>query len=253
MDWIWPDASRWPRSAGLPSRRMRHGAAVAALGVAAALAQATPADGAGKGAPASTTAAAGRTPAVAAAPSGPAAAATRTAAATDAQPARDGACPALLDRRFPRLQDERPQDLCQYGGKVVVVVNTASYCGFTPQYKGLEALDRRYRARGLVVLGFPTNDFGAQEPGSNRDIAAFCENTFGVQFPMFAKSTVKGPQANPLFEDLAQRTGARPGWNFHKYLIGRDGETVRSYSSRVTPEDPGFLADLERLLGAPSR
>ena len=251
MDWIRPDASRWSPSGGLPPRRLWHEAALAALGMAAALA-AAPAAGAGERAAASTTADAGRTPAVAAAPS-PAAAATRTAAATDAQPARDGACPPLLDRRFPRLQDEKPQHLCQYGGKVVVVVNTASYCGFTPQYKGLEALDRRYRARGLVVLGFPTNDFGAQEPGSNRDIAAFCENTFGVQFPMFAKSTVQGPQANPLFEDLAQRTGARPGWNFHKYLIGRDGETVRSYSSRVTPEDPRFLADLERLLDAPSR
>ena len=162
------------------------------------------------------------------------------------------ACPALLDRSFPRLQDEKPQDLCQYAGKVVLVVNTASYCGFTPQYKSLEALDARYRERGLVVLGFPTNDFGGQEPGSNRDIAAFCENTFGVKFPMFAKSTVKGPEANPLFQELARRTGTRPGWNFHKYLVGRDGETVLSYPSRVTPDDPAFVADLQRLLAAPA-
>lgn len=226
MDSIRPD---FPRCARPPRRSpvsVRCSAAAVVLGLGAALAQAGPPAPGGSASPAP----------MAAAPAPPA-----------------GACPALLDRRFPRLQDEKPQDLCQYAGKVVVVVNTASYCGFTPQYKGLEALDRRYRARGLAVLGFPTNDFGAQEPGSNRDIAAFCENTFGVKFPMFAKSTVKGSEANPLFEDLAQRTGARPGWNFHKYLIGRDGETVRSYSSRVTPEDPRFLADLERLLDAPAR
>jgi len=162
-----------------------------------------------------------------------------------------GACPTLLDRSFPRLQDEKPQDLCQYGGKVLVVVNTASYCGFTPQYKGLEALNERYRARGLVVLGFPTNDFGSQEPGSNKDIATFCENTFGVKFPMFAKTTVKGADANPLFTDLARTTGANPGWNFHKYVIGRDGRTVHSYPSKITPEDAAFVADIERLLDAP--
>jgi glutathione peroxidase len=169
--------------------------------------------------------------------------------ATAAPPA---ACPALLDRSFPRLQDEKPQDLCQYGGKVLVVVNTASYCGFTPQYKGLEALNERYGARGLVVLGFPTNDFGAQEPGSNKDIATFCENTFGVKFPMFAKTTVKGADVNPLFADLARRTGAAPGWNFHKYVIGRDGRTVHSYPSKVAPEDSAFVADIERLLDAPA-
>ena len=162
------------------------------------------------------------------------------------------ACPALLDRSFPRLQDEKPQDLCQYGGKVLVVVNTASYCGFTPQYKGLEALDERYRSRGLVVLGFPTNDFGSQEPGGNKDIATFCENTFGVKFPMFAKSTVKGADANPLITDLPRSTGASPGWNFHKYVIGRDGRTVRSYPSKVTPEDAAFVADIERLLDMPA-
>src|SRR4051812_24570472 len=96
-------------------------------------------------------------------------------------------CPALLDRSMPRLQDERAQNLCQYAGRVVVVVNTASFCGYTPQYKGLEALQSRYSSRGLVVLGFPSNDFGKQEPGTNKEIADFCENTFGVKFPMFAK------------------------------------------------------------------
>jgi glutathione peroxidase len=125
----------------------------------------------------------------------------------------------LLNQQFPRLQDEKPQNLCQYAGKVLLVVNTASYCGFTPQYKGLEDLYSRYRERGLVVLGFPSNDF-AQETGSNKDIADFCENTFGVKFPMFGKSEVRGSGANPLFKELAARTGRQPLWNFHKYLVG---------------------------------
>ena len=124
-------------------------------------------------------------------------------------------CPALLDQTFPRLQDEKPQSLCQYAGKVLLVVNTASYCGFTPQYQGQEDLYSRYRERGLVVLGFPSNDF-SQEGGSNKDIADFCENTFGVKFPMFAKSSVRGSDANPLFRQLARQTGSQPRWNFHK-------------------------------------
>ena len=163
-------------------------------------------------------------------------------------PTAQAACSALLDRSFARLQDEKPQDLCQYAGKVVVVVNTASYCGFTPQYKGLEALSSRYGPRGLVVLGFPSNDFGAQEPGSNQDVAAFCENTYGVKFPMFAKSSVKGSASNPLFADLAKRAGKEPGWNFHKYVIGRDGQTVLSFGSMVDPQSRGFVTDIERLL-----
>lgn len=157
-------------------------------------------------------------------------------------------CPALLDRSIPRLQDEKPQNLCQYAGKVVVIVNTASYCGFTSQYKGLEALHARYQPRGLVVLGFPSNDFGAQEPGSNQDIAAFCENTFGVKFPMFTKTSVKGGAASPLFADLAKRTGKTPGWNFHKYVVSRDGQTVLSFPSDVEPEDKRLTGELEKLL-----
>ncbi|HEU4460422.1 MAG TPA: glutathione peroxidase [Methylibium sp.] len=162
--------------------------------------------------------------------------------------AQAATCPALLDRTLPRLQDEKPQDLCQYAGKVVVVVNTASYCGFTSQYKGLEALSARYQPRGLVVLGFPSNDFGAQEPGSNQDIAAFCESTFGVKFPMFAKTSVKGSKPSPLYAELAKRTGKTPGWNFHKYVIGRDGQTVLSFPSQVEPGDAGFVAAVEKLL-----
>ena len=132
--------------------------------------------------------------------------------------------------------------------KVVLVVNTASFCGFTAQYKGLEALDSKYRSRGLVVLGFPSNDF-SQESGTNKEIADFCESTFGVKFPMFAKSSVRGPEANALFKQLAQVSGTTPKWNFYKYLIGRDGKVVDSYSSVVTPVSAGFVDAVEKQLG----
>lgn len=163
------------------------------------------------------------------------------------------ACSSLLAREFPRLQDEKPQSLCQYAGQVIVVVNTASFCGFTPQYRSLEQLHSRYRERGLAVLGFPSNDFGAQEPGSGAEIAAFCENTFGVKFPMFAKSRVAaaaGAAANPLFAELAQRSGQWPRWNFHKYVIARDGVSVSSHASEVDPLNKTFTRELERLLDA---
>lgn len=163
-------------------------------------------------------------------------------------------CPTLLDRSMPRLQDEKPQNLCQYSGKVVVVVNTASYCGFTSQYKGLEALYARYQDRGLVVLGFPSNDFGSQEPGSNREIASFCSSTFGVKFPMFTKTRVSnsaGSDVNPLYADLRKVTGSAPRWNFHKYVIARDGTTVESYSALTAPDDKSFIRSLEKLLAAP--
>lgn len=162
-------------------------------------------------------------------------------------------CAALLDRSVPRLQDEKPQNLCQYSGKVVVVVNTASYCGFTSQYKGLEALYARYQDRGLVVLGFPSNDFGSQEPGSNQEIASFCTSTFGVKFPMFTKTRVSagaGADVNPLYADLRKVTGSAPRWNFHKYVIARDGATVESYSALTAPDDKSFVDTLEKLLAA---
>jgi glutathione peroxidase len=173
--------------------------------------------------------------------------------ATSAALAASPTCPALLHQVLPRLQDEKPIDLCSHAGKVVLVVNTASFCGFTHQYKALEALDRRYRDKGLVVLGFPSNDFGQQEPGSSKEIADFCENTFGVKFPMFAKSSVApgaGRTVNPLFVALAQRSGASPKWNFHKYLISRQGDVVISHASAVDPKDPVFTKDLEKLLKA---
>jgi glutathione peroxidase len=163
--------------------------------------------------------------------------------------AAGAACPVVLNHNFPRLQDEKPQSLCQYSGKVLLVVNTASYCGFTPQYQGLEALHAKYRDKGLVVLGFPSNDF-AQETGDNKQIAEFCENTFGVKFPMFAKSSVRGPQANALYRQLAQATGRQPLWNFHKYLIARNGTVIASYVTLTAPDDKALVADIEKQLAA---
>jgi glutathione peroxidase len=156
-------------------------------------------------------------------------------------------CTGLLQQSFLRLQDEKPQSLCQYSGKVVVVVNTASFCGFTSQYQGLEALYAKYKDKGLVVLGFPSNDF-SQETGSNKDIADFCENTFGVKFPMFAKSSVTGKDANPLFKQLSAKTGTTPRWNFYKYVIARDGQSVVSFNSMADPTSRQFLKEIEKQL-----
>jgi glutathione peroxidase len=158
------------------------------------------------------------------------------------------ACPAILQHSFNRLQDEAPQNLCQYAGKVVLVVNTASYCGFTGQYEGLEALYAKYQPKGLVILGFPSNDFGKQEPGTNKEIADFCYNTYAVKFPMFAKSVVSGSERNALFAELAQATGTTPKWNFYKYLIDRHGKVVDSYSSLTGPTSGSLIADIERAL-----
>jgi len=166
----------------------------------------------------------------------------------DASPAAP--CLPLLQHSFNRLQDDKPQALCQYAGKVLLVVNTASYCGFTPQYEGLEALHARYAARGLVVMGFPSNDFGRQEPGSSAQIAELCFNTYGVKFPMFAKTVVVGPQANPLFASLAQATGKPPAWNFHKYLVDRQGKPVAAFASNLKPTDPTLVAAIEKALAA---
>lgn len=159
------------------------------------------------------------------------------------------ACPPVLQHTFPRLQDEKPQNLCQYAGRVLLVVNTASYCGFTPQYKGLEEMHGRYQGRGLAVLGFPSNDF-AQEKASNKEIAEFCENTFGVKFPMFAASSVRGDKANPLFRQLATQTGTAPKWNFYKYLIGRDGKVIASWGSTTRPDDKEVVLAVEKALAA---
>ncbi len=165
------------------------------------------------------------------------------------QPAASTACPALLQHTFPRLQDEKPQALCQYAGKVLLVVNTASYCGFTPQYEGLEALHARFAARGLVVLGFPSNDFN-QETGSTQQIADLCFNTYGVKFPMFAKTSVRGSDAHPFFRALAREADRAPRWNFHKYLVNRQGKVVEDFSSLTAPLDAKLVAAVERALAA---
>ncbi|MGZ5098545.1 MAG: glutathione peroxidase [Usitatibacter sp.] len=168
-----------------------------------------------------------------------------------AQDAFAAQCSPLLSHRVDNIVGER-EDLCEYSGKVVLVVNTASYCGYTPQYKGLQALNEKYKSRGLVILGFPSNDFGQQEPGSNKEIADFCDRTYAVKFPMFAKTSVKAG-ASPLFDGLARATSERPSWNFHKYLIARDGVTVASFGSRVEPESKEFIARVEEYLAAPAR
>jgi len=153
-------------------------------------------------------------------------------------------CPALLDRKLDTIL-EKPQSLCEYAGKVVLVVNTASECGYTPQYEGLEALYRKYRERGFVVLGFPSNDFGGQEPGSNKEIAAFCVNQYAIEFPMFAKTELK---KNALYAELVKATGTSPRWNFHKYLVDRSGTKVLSFDTRVAPDDPKLTGAIEALL-----
>src|SRR5262252_8889660 len=177
-----------------------------------------------------------------------AAALSDPAAAQQVSPAQATACPALLDYEFNRLQTGKPESLCQYRGKVLLIVNTASFCGYTHQYEGLEAMYRKYKDRGLVVLGFPSNDFGEQEPGSNKEIAEFCRLTYGVEFPMFEKSSIKSIKTNPLFAELVARTGEVPKWNFHKYLVDRDGNRVTSFGTRVEPQSRELVTALERLL-----
>jgi glutathione peroxidase len=145
----------------------------------------------------------------------------------------------------------KPMPLSQYAGKPMVIVNTASKCGFTPQYKGLEALWQANRDKGLVVLGVPSNDFGGQEPGTHDEIKSFCELRFGVDFPLTEKVAVTGADAHPLFKWIAQKGGflGRPHWNFYKYLIGPDGRFVDWYSSITAPGSGRFTKAVERLMG----
>lgn len=165
-----------------------------------------------------------------------------------APPALAGECPPLLRHDFGRLQDGKAMPLCHYAGKVILVVNTASKCGFTSQYDGLEKLYARLKDRGLVVLGFPSNDFGEQEPGSNKEIADFCRLTYGVDFPMVGKTAVRGKDANPFHKQLAEITGSTPKWNFHKYLISRDGSQVVAYTSLTSPDDKSLLRKIDEFL-----
>ena len=155
----------------------------------------------------------------------------------------------LLDRSFRPLAGKEPVNLAQaYGGDVLLVVNTASKCGYTPQFEALEALHAKYRTRGFAVLGFPSGDFKAQEFEDEQQIQAFCTLTYGVKFPMFQKVHVVGDEATPLYRNLARAAGEAPKWNFHKYLIGRDGRLIASFGSKVTPDDPQVIAAIETAL-----
>lgn len=161
----------------------------------------------------------------------------------------DQICPSLLDHEVRRLNSEDSIRLCDaYRDQVVLIVNTASECGFTYQYEGLEALYSENKDKGLVVLGFPSNDFGGQEPGDEQQVQNFCRSQYGIQFPMFEKMHVKGSQADPLFKDLAQAAGGAPRWNFYKYLIGRDGKLIESYSSFTKPQSKKLANAIEQAL-----
>jgi len=158
-------------------------------------------------------------------------------------------CPATLDFSVRPLGKPEPVRLCEeYAGKVVLIVNTASKCAFTPQYEGLESLYDQYESQGLVVLGFPSNDFGNQEPGSEKQIQDFCRLTYGVRFPMFEKTHAGQSQADPMYRLLGDRAGEYPRWNFHKYLLDRQGNLVGSYPSQVLPDDPRLVKSIESLL-----
>lgn len=155
-------------------------------------------------------------------------------------------CANPLNYQMKNIEGESVS-LCDYAGKVVLAVNTASFCGYTPQYEQLEALYQKYRERGFVILGFPANEFGDQEPGSDKEIKNFCEEKYNITFPMFSKTEVKGKNPNPFYKTLIQKTGEEPLWNFHKYLIDRKGNVV-SYESAVRPLSKPLMADIEKVL-----
>jgi glutathione peroxidase len=163
-----------------------------------------------------------------------------------AAPALADACPTLLDHRYTSLQG-KPVNLCEFAGRPILVVNTASKCGYTPQFEKLEALHKRYQARGLVVLGFPSNDFN-QELATNKEIAEFCKLTYFVEFPMIEMGSVTGPAANDFYKRLAAAAGTAPRWNFHKYLIAPDGKTVLSFDTRVEPDAREIMSKLQPML-----
>ena len=164
-----------------------------------------------------------------------------------------GAKGGLLDRSYRPLAGKTPVDLRKvYAGKVLLVVNTASKCGFTPQFEGLEALHAKYKDKGFAVLGFPSGDFREQEFTDEKQIQEFCTLTYGVKFPMFEKVHVKGDDATPLYKDLLAITGEAPKWNFHKYLVARDGRTVTSFGTRTAPDDKALVAAIEAAIAAPA-
>jgi glutathione peroxidase len=174
-------------------------------------------------------------------------AATLQSAPAQAQSAQPAACPAVLKHQYNSLTTDQPVPLCNYAGKVVLVVNTASTCGYTYQYEGLEKVYKRYKDKGLVVIGFPSNDFGQQEAGNNKQIATFCKENYGVSFPMFEKLTTPIPQ-NAFYKELIAASGQAPKWNFHKYLIDKNGKVIGAYASGVEPESAELRRAIEKAL-----
>lgn len=159
---------------------------------------------------------------------------------------------SVLDFRMKRI-DGQEQDLADYRGRVLLLVNVASRCGLTPQYEGLERLYDEKKDAGFAVLGFPANEFAGQEPGSDAEIADFCRSTYGVEFPMFSKIVVKGPGIHPLYEHLTSLPAPLGGeieWNFQKFLVDREGRVVARYSPRTPPDDPELVAEIDALLAA---
>ncbi|MEQ1772756.1 MAG: glutathione peroxidase [Burkholderiales bacterium] len=156
------------------------------------------------------------------------------------------ACPALLDHRFTSLQGKKV-NLCEFANRPILIVNTASKCGYTPQFEKLEALHKQYARHGLVVLGFPSNDFN-QELASNHEIAQFCLLTYAIEFPMIEQGAVTGAKASPLYRALAAASGEAPQWNFHKYLIAPDGKTVHGFRSAVEPDAPEIKVRIQAML-----
>ncbi|HEY3296414.1 MAG TPA: glutathione peroxidase [bacterium] len=168
---------------------------------------------------------------------------------TEAAPAVQGQSGSYLTIPFKTIAGDTA-DLAAYKGKVVLLVNVASQCGYTPQYKGLEALYRKYKDRGLVILGFPANNFGEQEPGTDAQILTFCKTTYDVTFPLMSKISVKGEGQHPLYTYLTKQSPA-PGeitWNFNKFLLDRNGTVITRFDSKTTPEDPKLVAAIEKLL-----
>ena len=163
--------------------------------------------------------------------------------------AADADCPETLNFTKRTLAGKKDVNLCkEYLGKVVIVVNTASKCGYTYQYEGLEALYRKYKDKGLVVVGFPSNDFGGQEPGNEKQIQDFCRLTYGVEFPMFEKTHASRYNADPIYQTLGKISGEFPQWNFHKYVLDRNGKLVASFNSKVEPQGSKMITTIEGLL-----
>ena len=170
-----------------------------------------------------------------------------------AAPLAAAECPDWMQRDMRVLRSEKTRNLCEaYGGKALLVVNTASECGFTPQFEGLEALYQQYRDKGLAVAGFPSDDF-FQEKDDEKETADVCYVNYGVTFDMYAPVAVRGSDADPLFKVLAEQGGGAPKWNFYKYVVGRDGKVVAMFNSRVKPDDPKLLEAIDKALAAPAQ